>query len=181
MEPAMDKLPDFRAVFDAMPGAHLLFLADDPVFTVAAVTEGYLQARNMSRPSVVNHNVVELFDGGSDAIMASLRRAIESRAADQTSTPILNGNGGVQYVLHTPADVRLAETNLRNTEILESIADGFFTLDRDWRFVYVNAAAERMLGTRREELLGRNHWETYPATLGTVGEREYRRAVREQV
>ena len=30
--------------------------------------------------------------------------------------------------------------------ILASISDGFLALDRDWRFTYVNSAAERMLG-----------------------------------
>ena len=43
--------------------------------------------------------------------------------------------------------------------ILASINDGFFALDRDWRFTYVNAAAERMLSRSaeqidRQELLG---------------------------
>lgn len=60
--------------------------------------------------------------------------------------------------------------------MLESIADGFFAFDREWRFVYINAAAERVLGIHREQLLGRSHWEVYPLTLGTRLEREYRRA-----
>ncbi len=46
--------------------------------------------------------------------------------------------------------------------VLESIKDGFFTLDRDWRFTYVNAAGEQMLGSTRDELLGANHWAKYP-------------------
>ena len=32
--------------------------------------------------------------------------------------------------------------------VLETMSTAFFTLDRDWRFTYVNAAAERMLGRR---------------------------------
>ncbi len=66
-------------------------------------------------------------------------------------------------------------------QILESIADGFFTLDRDWCFTYVNPEGERLLGASSEELAGKNHWELFPAALGTVGEREYRRAVRDGV
>ena len=67
-----------------------------------------------------------------------------------------------------------AEDGLRTT--LESIGDGFFALDADWRFVYVNAPAERILGIRREDVLGKNHWEIFPLTLGTNLEGEYRRA-----
>ena len=46
--------------------------------------------------------------------------------------------------------------------VLESIQDAFASFDREWRFVYVNAEAERLLGSRREELLGKNHWELFP-------------------
>ncbi len=43
--------------------------------------------------------------------------------------------------------------------ILESITDAFFALDREWRFTYVNAQAERLLFRARAALLGRNVWE----------------------
>jgi PAS domain S-box-containing protein len=65
--------------------------------------------------------------------------------------------------------------------VLESITDAFATFDRDWRFIYVNPAAERLLGMRAGEILGRNHWELFPGTLGTIVEREYRRAARDRV
>jgi PAS domain-containing protein len=38
--------------------------------------------------------------------------------------------------------------------LLERVPDALFSLDRDWRFSYLNAAAERLLGSPREELLG---------------------------
>ena len=65
--------------------------------------------------------------------------------------------------------------------VLESITDGFFTLDENWCFTYVNPAGEKLLGASSKDLLGKNHWELYPAMLGTHGEREYRRAVRDRV
>jgi PAS domain S-box-containing protein len=65
--------------------------------------------------------------------------------------------------------------------ILESITDGFIALDSEWRFTYVNAQAERINGIRREDQIGKNQWELFPATRGTVLEREWRRAVAEQV
>jgi PAS domain S-box-containing protein len=68
---------------------------------------------------------------------------------------------------------------LRTT--LESIGDGFFACDADWRFVYVNAQAERILGIQREQVLGKSHWEAFPLTLGTRLEREYRRAAAGEV
>jgi PAS domain S-box-containing protein len=76
-------------------------------------------------------------------------------------------------------EVRLAQE--KATAILESITDGFVALDRDWRFTYVNAAAERINGMRREDQIGKNQWELFPATQGTVLDSEWRRAVAEQV
>jgi PAS domain S-box-containing protein len=65
--------------------------------------------------------------------------------------------------------------------ILASINDGFFALDGDWRFSYVNAAAERLLNRSAAELLGKNHWEQYPATEGTALETNFRRAMNERI
>ncbi len=65
--------------------------------------------------------------------------------------------------------------------ILESITDGFLALDRDWRITYMNAEAERINGVSRAELIGRNHWEVFPASVGTSLEREFRRAMAEGV
>ena len=67
-----------------------------------------------------------------------------------------------------------AQERLRKT--LESIGDGFLALDRDWRYVYVNAAAERMLGIPRERLLGQMLWDLFPDKKGTELERQFRRA-----
>jgi PAS domain S-box-containing protein len=67
----------------------------------------------------------------------------------------------------------------RVTAILETISDAFMTLDAHWRFTYVNREAERLLGQKREALLGRDHWEVFPGALGTAVERNYRRAAEE--
>ncbi len=60
---------------------------------------------------------------------------------------------------------------------LESITDAFFTVDREWRFTFLNREAERLLARTREELTGSNLWTAFPATIGSAFEREYRRAV----
>ncbi|HTZ77060.1 MAG TPA: PAS domain-containing protein, partial [Stellaceae bacterium] len=69
----------------------------------------------------------------------------------------------------------------RAEAILASINDGFFTLDRDWRFTYVNAAAERIVGRSAGDLIGRNHWEEFPAAVGSAVETHFRRAMVERI
>ncbi|MDQ2653760.1 MAG: PAS domain S-box protein, partial [Chloroflexota bacterium] len=39
------------------------------------------------------------------------------------------------------AEAEFAATHIRLRQVLERITDGFYALDRDWRFTYVNAAA----------------------------------------
>jgi diguanylate cyclase (GGDEF)-like protein/PAS domain S-box-containing protein len=55
-----------------------------------------------------------------------------------------------------------------------SVTDAVYRIDRRWRFTYVNAAAERLLGRRADEMIGRYAFECFPETLGTVIEDEYR-------
>ncbi|MCZ2815026.1 SpoIIE family protein phosphatase [Modestobacter sp. VKM Ac-2984] len=57
---------------------------------------------------------------------------------------------------------------------VESAAIPLVCMDRDFRWVYVNRAAEALLQERREDLLGRTQWEIHPLTLGTDVERAYR-------
>ena len=72
-------------------------------------------------------------------------------------------------------------SDLRSRAILESITDGFFTLDPDWRFDYANPEAERILGCAPGALLGRVLWEQYPGTVGSEFERAYRRVAESRV
>jgi PAS domain S-box-containing protein len=66
------------------------------------------------------------------------------------------------------------------TDFLEGITDGFFSLDRAWRFAYLNREAERLLGTRREALLGHEIWKEFPSLVQSPFYAAYQYAVREQ-
>ncbi|MCW5623357.1 MAG: PAS domain-containing protein, partial [Burkholderiales bacterium] len=68
----------------------------------------------------------------------------------------------------------------RLTSTLESLTDAFYTVDHEWRFTYVNAAAERMLNRQREDLLGSILWEEFPLLRTSPFAEEYYRAVREK-
>jgi PAS domain S-box-containing protein len=63
-------------------------------------------------------------------------------------------------------------------EVLEAMPAGFYSLSPDWRFTHVNAEAERLLGRRREDLLGEVIWDAFPAAVSSLFEESYRRAVR---
>jgi PAS domain S-box-containing protein len=65
--------------------------------------------------------------------------------------------------------------------ILESITDAFFSLDRNWRFNYVNPQAEHVLGRSPGDLIGKIIWEVYPGLHGSVFERVYRNTMDHRV
>ena len=81
-----------------------------------------------------------------------------------------------QTAAQQAAEARAQEQAQRVTNILESVTGGFVTVDAEWRYVYVNAEAERLLGRPRDELLGRSLWDVFPEAESTVATRELRRA-----
>ncbi len=75
--------------------------------------------------------------------------------------------------------VRAGNLENRLTATLESITDAFFTLDRDWRFSYLNRTAERLLQRERADLLGRMVWDEFKEAVGGISYTEYHRALRD--
>jgi PAS domain S-box-containing protein len=49
--------------------------------------------------------------------------------------------------------------------ILDSIADGVFTVDRDWRITFFNRAAERITGVPRDEAIGEPCFDVFRASI----------------
>jgi serine phosphatase RsbU (regulator of sigma subunit)/PAS domain-containing protein len=68
------------------------------------------------------------------------------------------------------ADARVAR-------VMESVKSAFFTLDRDWRFTYLNAEGERVLQATREALQGEVVWAAFPDAVGSIFEVRYRAAM----
>ncbi len=49
--------------------------------------------------------------------------------------------------------------------VLNSVADGVFTVDLDWRITSFNAAAERITGVKRQEAVGRHCCDVFRASI----------------
>lgn len=56
--------------------------------------------------------------------------------------------------------------NQDTTEIiLESISDGVFTIDNDWKITSFNKAAEKITGIQRKEAIGRYCWDIFRSNM----------------
>jgi diguanylate cyclase (GGDEF)-like protein/PAS domain S-box-containing protein len=99
------------------------------------------------------------------------------RGADQAIT-------GLQGAFQDITDKRVAEQQAariaeRLSATLESITDAFYTLDREWRFTFLNREAERLFKRPRAQLLGKVLWDEFDGLKGQIGYWEFHRAVRE--
>jgi PAS domain S-box-containing protein len=59
---------------------------------------------------------------------------------------------------------------------LETMPAAFLSLDGGWRFRYVNAEAERLMGRSRGDVVGASLWKAFPEIVGSVFETSYRTA-----
>lgn len=69
----------------------------------------------------------------------------------------------------------------RNVEILESITDAVFAVDREWRFTYANPQTELLLNRDPIDFIGKNMWKEFPGLAGTEFEIAYRAAMNESL
>ena len=126
-----------------------------------------------------------------------------SRAEHQMREAFTNGgpSGGAFRVVHpdgtvrfivVQADVRSSATgssrltgaivdvtdlhgaNQRVVDLLEAMPEAYFSIDSDYRFTYLNPAAEALLDRDRSDLAGRVLWHEFSDLIGSQFEQFYR-------
>lgn len=123
---------------------------------------------------------------GGEASADALRRLILSRGAGNVtvlerpfrSATLLNA---MQVAVASRSRQYEVRDLLQEREgILTSINDAFVTLDREWRYTYVNARAAEFAERTVEEMIGRTYWEIFPSLCGSEVEEQLRRAASAQ-
>ncbi|MFB5584037.1 ATP-binding protein [Bacillus albus] len=74
----------------------------------------------------------------------------------------------------------LAVANEKVTSVIESITDGFFTLNNTWEFTYVNKHQYFPQRKTAKDVLGKNIWEIFPSSVDEVMYKELHRVMSEQ-
>lgn len=74
------------------------------------------------------------------------------------------------------AEAQLVAERARSERVLESISDGFFALDNQYRFVYLNHRALQIMNRPKESLLGQVIWKAFKDVRGSLFERRYKEA-----
>lgn len=73
----------------------------------------------------------------------------------------------------TTAQSEVKQLTKRISTILESILDSFFSIDNQYRFIYSNAAAQKLFKRSEAELIGQNILELFPWIKGTISQQEF--------
>ena len=120
-----------------------------------------------------------------------LEKALESGASDYLTKPLdlglLNVRLGVaerqirELIERNHARTALEESACAMSDILENTTDGFFAVDHEWKFTFVNSEAEKLLGRTRVALIGQQLWKEFPELTGSPFELNFRRVVGERV
>ena len=120
-----------------------------------------------------------------------LEQALEAGANDYLTKPLDLGLLNVRISVAERQIRELAERNHARTalqesartltNILENTTDGFFAVDPEWKFTYLNSEAEKLLERQRDDLLGKELWEEFPELKNSPFERNYRRVMTERV
>jgi diguanylate cyclase (GGDEF)-like protein/PAS domain S-box-containing protein len=102
--------------------------------------------------------------------------------------PVRDGNGSVTNFAAFLEDIsdavraqaEVADAREHLSTVLESISDGFFSLDHDWRFTFVNSKGADWLRRPAAQLLGKVIWDEFPDAVGGPYYETYHRAIDRQ-
>ena len=72
------------------------------------------------------------------------------------------------------------EGEIRFRKMIEQISDGFFTLDANWRFTYINENAAELFNQNNKSVIGKNIWECFPETSGSEIRHAFEQAMNTQ-
>lgn len=75
---------------------------------------------------------------------------------------------------------KLEKAYQEKISILESIGDAFFNVNKDWVVTYWNKETEKLLGRKRDAIIGKNLWDEYPDVIETNFYRQYHHAMETQ-
>lgn len=71
--------------------------------------------------------------------------------------------GSIQDIhIRKTAELELQKTLEEKNMLLESIGDGFFSVNTQWKVTYWNRQAENILERKRADIIGKNLWKTIP-------------------
>ncbi|WP_336038094.1 PAS domain-containing protein [Halobacterium yunchengense] len=114
----------------------------------------------------------------SDAISLDVTEYVRASETADALAAVAGACHDAAATYRSRQDVAMVNDLARS--VYERVTDGFFALDRDWRFTYLNDAAAEVLEVDPEDVRGETVWDAFPAASDTDFGAEYRRAMASQ-
>jgi PAS domain S-box-containing protein len=83
-------------------------------------------------------------------------------------------------IFNEKLSLQVEEKTVLTDRILERISDGFYSLDENWNFTYMNKTAAIIMECDPQEIVGKNLWQEYPAAAELSIYQAYIRAFEDQ-
>ena len=159
-----------------------------------------LQTELLTNPYLENPNL--LLDQDKTCLNATKRQCKELATEDErhlivdlTSIPMPGGEYACVAIVNDITEMRqmeterveqltkrlelekkLSQSNQLIADIINNMSDGFYALDDQWRFTFVNKKSEELFQKTRAELLGKVLWLVDPQARGTLLDLNFRKA-----
>jgi len=158
-----------------------------PDGTILRANRAELDLLGYRREEYVGRNIAE-FHAEPHVIAEILRRLKSGETLREYPARLRRKDGSVKEVRITSnvhwRDQRFIHTRCftrdvtQTVDYLEGLLEGFVAYDADWVMTYMNAAAERLLNRRRDEVLGKTWHQAFPHAVGNPVDEMYQRVMR---
>jgi PAS domain S-box-containing protein len=192
----------YRRLFDESPAP--MYIYDDHTFDFLAVNNAALHQYGYTREEFLSMNAKQIRPSHEVEFFTDANRDIRDSYFDfgiwqhtrkkgdsffvniyAHSTKFKGRNAksilAVDIDQKVLAEMAVSEKSSQIVNILESITDGFYALNKNWEVTYFNKAAEKVLNRNREEVIGKNLWDFFPNARQGKFYHEYERALTEKV
>jgi PAS domain S-box-containing protein len=103
------------------------------------------------------------------------RGAVVDRDADGKPLRMIGTNTDVSHIKRIEEELCIERD--RSQAVFDTMTEGFAMLGSDWTMLYMNVEGLRIANRHGEQIIGQNHWELWPETVGSDLECMYRRVM----
>ncbi len=200
--PKLQKMKNYGRLFDESPAP--MYIYDDRTYEFLAVNDAALHQYGYSREEFLSLKSTQIRPSDEMDTFIKANLNVPDSYFDFGIWQHIRKSGIVFYVhiyahrtkfngrdarsvlaVDVDQEVRtemaIAEKSAEIINILESITDGFYALNKKWEITYFNKTAEKVLGRKREEVIGKNIWDSFPNSREGKFYSEYERVMTTRV
>ena len=189
---------DYRRLFEESPAP--MYIYDDHTYEFLGVNNAALHQYGYSREEFLSMDATQIRPSQEIELFIKANINVPDSYYDFGRWQYRRRNGDIFYVhiyahrtkfngsnatsvlavdidLKVRNEMAVNEKSAEIIDILESITDGFYALNKNWEITYFNKTAEKVLGRKREEVIGKNLWDSFPRSREGKFYEEYERAM----